>query len=195
MKNKLSYKNEIIRKILHLSAVILPIFFLNSSSKSFFTIAVSILFIFLTFLEIIKKNKLKMWLSFTKIFGPFLRNYEHQKPLGSFYMILSFLVILFIFNKKIVITSMFITIISDAIAAIFGIKYGKTKTLNNKSLEGSLSFMTSTIIILFWMNFSISYLNIFLISIAVTFIENLTPMEYDNFTVPLFSSIILYLAS
>ena len=195
MKNKLSYKNEIIRKILHLSAVLLPIFFLNSNSQSIFRISVSILFFLLILIEVVKKNKLKIWLSFTKIFGPFMRNYEHQRPLGSFYMISSFLIILFIFNKKIVVTSMFITIISDAIAAILGIKYGKIKTLNNKSLEGSLSFMASTIIILFYMNFSVSYINIFLISIAVTFVENLTPMEYDNFTVPLFSSLILYLVS
>jgi dolichol kinase len=192
MKNKLSYKNEIIRKILHLAAVLLPILFLNIESHSLFTLIVFILFTLLIFLEIIKKNKLKLWSYFTKIFSQFMRKYEHERPLGSFYMIASFLIILFIFNKKIVITSMFITIISDAMAAILGIKYGKTKTINNKSLEGSFSFLTSTIIIIFCMNFTLSYINIFLISITITFIESLTPMEYDNFTVPLFSSIILY---
>ena len=88
---------------------------------------------------------------------------------------------------------MFITIISDALAAIIGLGYGKLKTINNKTLEGSYAFLISTIIILFILTTNLSLYVITIISIIITAIEAFTPMEYDNLTVPIFSAIILTL--
>ena len=193
MNNKLSFKNEISRKLLHLTALIIPAAYLKINNLFFVNSFISVLFLSIIFLELMKKNNTIIWKIFNSYFKPFIRKYEYKKPMGSSYMIFSFFLIILFFNKTIVATSMFITIISDALAAIIGLRYGKLKTINNKTLEGSYAFLVSTIIILFISTTSLSLYVIIIISIIITAIEAFTPMEYDNLTVPIFSSIILNL--
>ena len=193
MNNKLSFKNEISRKLLHLTALIIPAAYLKINNLFFVNSFISVLFLSIIFLELMKKNNTSIWQTFNSYFKPFIRKYEYKKPMGSSYMIFSFFLIILFFNKTIVATSMFITIISDALAAIIGLRYGKLKTINNKTLEGSYAFLISTIIILFISTTSLSLYVIIIISIIITAIEAFTPMEYDNLTVPIFSAIILTL--
>ena len=194
MNNKLSFKNEIARKLLHLTALIIPVTYLKINNLFFVNSFISLLFLSIIFLELMKKNNTIIWKIFNSFFNPFIRKYEYKKPMGSSYMIFSFFLIILFFNKIIVATSMFITILSDALAAIIGLRYGKLKTINNKTLEGSYAFLVSTIIILFIATTNISLYVIIIISIIITAIEAFTPMEYDNLTVPIFSAIILTLA-
>ena len=193
MNNKLSFKNEIARKLLHLTALIIPAAYLRINNLFFVNSFISVLFLSIIFLELMKKNNTIIWKIFNSFFNPFIRKYEYKKPMGSSYMIFSFFLIILFFNKTIVATSMFITIISDALAAIIGLRYGKLKTINNKTLEGSYAFLVSTIIILFISTTNLSLYVITIISIIITAIEAFTPMEYDNLTVPIFSAIILTL--
>ena len=192
MNKKLSFKRELGRKSFHLTAIIIPVVYMLMDNYYIFFYMISLLSFLILFLELMKKYNFNVWNIFNNIFGSFIRSYEHEKLLGSTYMIISFLIISLLFNKIIVIASMLICIISDAFAAIFGIKYGRLKTINNKTLEGSYAFLLSTIIILFSANFNLTFSEVFIISYFITMIESLTPMEYDNFTVPLFSSIFLY---
>ena len=193
MNNKLSFKNEISRKLLHLTALIIPVAYLKINNLFFVNSFITFLFLSIIFLELMKKNNTIIWKIFNSFFKHFIRKYEYKKPMGSSYMIFSFFLIILFFNKTIVATSMFITIISDALAAIIGLGYGKLKTINNKTLEGSYAFLVSTIIILFISTTSLSLYVIIIISIIITAIEAFTPMEYDNLTVPIFSAIILTL--
>ena len=193
MNNKLSFKNEILRKLLHLTALIIPVAYLKINNLFFVNSFISVLFLSIIILESMKKNNTIIWKIFNSFFKPFIRKYEYKKPMGSSYMIFSFFLIILFFNKIIVATSMFITIVSDALAAIIGLRYGKLKTINNKTLEGSYAFLVSTIIILFISTTSLSLYVIIIISIIITAIEAFTPMEYDNLTVPIFSAIILTL--
>ena len=193
MNNKLSFKNEIARKLLHLTALIIPVAYLKINNLFFVNSFISVLFLSIIILESMKKNNTIIWKIFNSFFKPFIRKYEYKKPMGSSYMIFSFFLIILFFNKTIVATSMFITIISDALAAIIGLGYGKLKTINNKTLEGSYAFLISTIIILFISTTNLSLYVITIISIIITAIEAFTPMEYDNLTVPIFSAIILTL--
>ena len=193
MNNKLTFKNEIVRKLLHLTALIIPVTYLKINNLFFVNSFISLLFLSIIFLELMKKNNTIIWKIFNSFFNPFIRKYEYKKPMGSSYMIFSFFLIILFFNKIIVATSMFITIVSDALAAIIGLRYGKLKTINNKTLEGSYAFLVSTIIILFIATTNLSLYIIIIISIIITAIEAFTPMEYDNLTVPIFSAIILTL--
>ena len=193
MNNKLTFKNEIVRKLLHLTALIIPVTYLKINNLFFVNSFISLLFLSIIFLELMKKNNTIIWKIFNSFFNPFIRKYEYKKPMGSSYMIFSFFLIILFFNKIIVATSMFITILSDALAAIIGLRYGKLKTINNKTLEGSYAFLVCTIIILFIATTNLSLYVIIIISIIITAIEAFTPMEYDNLTVPIFSAIILTL--
>ena len=193
MNNKLSFKNEIARKLLHLTALIIPLAYLKINNLFFVNSFISLLLLSIIFLELMKKKNTIIWKIFNRFFSPFIRKYEYKKPMGCSYMIFSFFLIILFFSKIIVATSMFITIVSDALAAIIGLRYGKLKTINNKTLEGSYAFLVSTIIILFIATTNLSLYVIIIISIIITAIEAFTPMQYDNLTVPIFSAIMLTL--
>lgn len=85
--------------------------------------------------------------------------------------------------------------ISDALANIFGDLYGFHKIdfyWSKKSLEGSLSFFVSTLLILIFVNFFnfsfSSFITYFILSIVLTFLEFLLFFGLDNLVLPLLSS-------
>ncbi len=192
MNNKylLDYNNEIFRKIIHLSSLLIPITF-HYTSFNFF---ISILLILL--LTILLINRYYLYLSNYKYINIFLlnsmRNYEKKTLWGATYLILGFVIITLLFNKFIVILSMIISSFSDSMAAIIGIKFGKLRIFNNKSIEGFYVFFISTFTIVFFLS-QLPLLYIFIISFTISLTELLTPAKYDNLAIPLSSSIILYL--
>ena len=192
MNNKylLDYNNEIFRKIIHLSSLLIPITF-HYTSFNFF---ISILLILL--LAILLINRYYLYLSNYKYINIFLlnsmRSYEKKTLWGATYLILGFVIITLLFNKFIVILSMIISSFSDSMAAIIGIKFGKFRIFNNKSIEGFYVFFISTFTIVFFLS-QLPLLYIFIISFTISLTELLTPAKYDNLAIPLSSSIILYL--
>ena len=119
-----------------------------------------------------------------------MRKYEYDKFMGASFMILGFLIITLLFTKEIVILSMLITVISDSAAAIFGMKFGKVITFNGRTLEGSFCFLliTFTIFILYGISINLALF----LSLAVASVELFTKTEYDNLSVPVISSLLLY---
>jgi phytol kinase len=87
----------------------------------------------------------------------------------------------------------------DGLAAVVGKAYGKRKLVNNKSLEGSLTMLlASFVVILVVLLVSGAALVTTLIaavvvSILSTVIELYTPKGLDNLSVPLFSSLLIYI--
>ena len=122
--------------------------------------------------------------------GSVVRPYEENNLMGASYMMLSFCFITFFFSKSITIPSMIILSLADTFAAIFGLSYGKTNILNNKTLEGSMIFMVTTIIIL--TSLDISLLSLLIISFIITLTEHVSSAKYDNFTVPIVSATALH---
>ena len=107
-------------------------------------------------------------------------------------MIFSFSIVGIFFDKYICITAITIALISDSLAALYGQKYGRITLINNRTLEGSYIFCISTFTILYF--FLLNNLILLIIfSILITLVELLTPSKYDNFTIPIFSSIIIYI--
>ena len=88
--------------------------------------------------------------------------------------------------------SLLVMSISDSVAALIGVKYGKTKIYGNKSLEGSFSFFLSTLIILYIFMPSFSSFEYVIISILITLVELFSFYRInDNLTIPVFSAILL----
>lgn len=84
--------------------------------------------------------------------------------------------------------------ISDSFAAIIGIKYGRTKLYQNKSLEGSFSFFITAfiILVLFVPNLDLFYL--VLIALTTTIIELFSFHKLnDNILIPISSAILIQL--
>ena len=189
MLNKtLSFKNEIYRKLVHFSSLFFSLLYFYNDFLFFFTIlllsTIFITFINIYYYRIISSINKKINIDFV------IRDNEYRSLWSATLMMFGFLIIIFFFPKEVGIISMLITSISDPFAAIFGIKYGQIKLINNKTLEGSFIFLTSTfLIMIFYTNSMLIF--VLIISILVTLTELCTPMKYDNFSVPIVSALLL----
>lgn len=87
----------------------------------------------------------------------------------------------------------------DGLAAVIGKAYGKKKLINNKSLEGSLTMLFASLIVVtvILLVSGVALVTTLVAAIVVailsTVIELYTPKGLDNLTVPIFSSLIVYI--
>ena len=189
-----TYKDEILRKLIHLFDSIIPLslFVIQRETLLMILLPITVIFIFLDFtrhhISFIGKTYLFL-------FGRVTRNIEKQKNnvTGATYYLLGCLLTVYFFEDiSIIISSLLIMSISDSFAALIGKKYGHTKIYNGKTLEGSFSFLVSTIIILSIFSVNLSLHALVLISIIVTLVELFSFYRLnDNLTIPLSSAILL----
>ena len=172
---------ELIRKLIHLSGVIVPISFYFIS---YHTVRILLGAGFLLFL-IVDILRLKVELVrriFMAVFGRYLREYEYKRLTGATTLAASAFFVVLLFSREIATLVLFYTILSDGLASIVGQAVGKVRLIKGKTLEGSLSFLAVSIIIAvlykgipFWWRFSSAF--------VATLLE-LLPVD-DNITIPI----------
>jgi dolichol kinase len=127
-----------------------------------------------------------------RIFKYILKENEKKSLLSATWLVLSvFLTILF-FRKDIAITAMLFLIFGDISSSIIGTYFGRIR-IRNYSLEGSLAFFITCLIISLIINFTplgLPWLVVVVGALSATLIE-LLPWLDDNFTIALFSSIMM----
>ncbi len=145
----INYRDEIIRKLIHLFSLSIPIIYYFIPRKTAIII-LSILSLFALILDITRYIHPDIGKIFYKIFGFLLRKHEvdyKKKNLnGATYVLISALLCVIIFPKPIFVTAFSILIISDSAAALIGRRFGKRKFLS-KSLEGTSAFFISAVIV------------------------------------------------
>jgi len=187
---KVGFQKELIRKGIHLFSLSIPIVYYYMSKEIALAILVPITLasIILDFLRYYSKTVATV---FYKILGQILRKHETggKKTLnGGTYVLISAAVCVFLFPKVLVIMSFSILIISDILAALVGMSIGKIK-INGKTLEGSLAFFFSAIIVIL-VTPKITYsFTEYLIGIAGALIGTLAELYSfnlldDNFAIP-----------
>ncbi len=143
--HKENLKNEIYRKLIHLSSMWVPILLLTQGRQ----VTLTITFILLIFMAIFEgfRQKSKIINKIVTKFSLVFRKSELDGSItgASYFLLGCFLVTLFS-PSFIAFIAMLILIISDSLAAIIGKKWGKIK-FNNKTLEGSGAFLISAIVI------------------------------------------------
>ncbi len=168
----LSYKNEILRKLIHLSSLIYPLVYLNFG-KTITLILLAVAFITSLMWDILRIKGYKVM--FLNLIGKTLRQQEvaSKKFSGAVPFLLSCLVVVLFFNMHIAVLSMFILIFCDTIAAIFGRKvpifYFKSY---QKSLGGFVAFV---------------FCGLFIVSLYAVF-YSLNPSFYKASVIAVFSS-------
>ena len=188
--NLLTYKQEVYRKIHHLSSLFIPLimYYLSDSSSLLFISGCLLLALLIDF----GRNKV---LFIKKIFNytlkPVTRSYE-TNFLSASYMIISFFFITLFFETSIIITAMILSIVADTTAALFGMKIGKVKLFYSKTLEGSYIFFLTSYLILYFSNIDLSNFHMIIIAFLTMFVELLSPTKFDNFTLPIATSLIIY---
>ena len=192
--NILPFKNELRRKSIHLLSSLIPIAYIVINKKLIFTL-VLLLFLTLIFIELLRFKKNLISLYFNKFLGSVVRNYEQSSLMSATLLVMAAVFCIVFFDKQVTIISLLILSVSDSIAAIFGLKYGHTRIINNKSLEGTYAFIISALFILFfthfYLNFDIALFTGILSVIVVSIIEHLTPTKFDNITIPFSSCFLL----
>lgn len=145
------YRDELVRKLIHLFSLSIPIIYYFIPTKTSITIlaALTIFALIIDSGRFFSKSFARL---FYKIFGFLLRKHEldnEKKNLtGATYVLISALLCAIIFPKVIFVTAFTILIISDTSAALVGRKFGKNKFLR-KSFEGTLAFFISASVVIF----------------------------------------------
>ena len=191
MPDILIYRQEVYRKIVHISSsgIAILLWYFGKDAMLPWVLAVAILFPILDWLR--KYIPLLKKLYFI-LFGIITRPYEHQVLSGASWVFMGAGFTAYLFNEKVAVIALLIMSLSDSAAALIGIQYGTTR-LFNKSLEGTLAFLLSTYLIIFLLS-SASLMLLLIVSITATAIELLsTPKFNDNILIPVATAFILTL--
>lgn len=202
-RSTIDYKDELVRKLIHLISLSIPIVYYFISKTSAAIILGSLLFVAII-LDLARYFSPKIGKIFYMIFGFLLRRHEVDEKKrnlnGATYVLLSGLIGVLVFPKVIFITAFAILIIGDIMAALIGRKFGKHKFLA-KSLEGTLAFfISSCIVVLFTPKigyFQGEFIIGFIAAFSGAITENISlGFVDDNLSIPIivgFSMWILYL--
>ena len=130
----------------------------------------------------------------------FLRAEEHLKESAAIPYLMALLLTIITFPKSIALTAIFTLALADPLSAIIGIKYGKHKIVEGKSLEGSGAFFLATSIVCFLIfiplpgnTFWPVFANAFFLGLFAASFEMIPLKLDDNLTIPLFTATILWI--
>lgn len=200
--DQVPFSVEIWRKLFHLVSLSIPVIYTFVPRQTAIYILFLITSLFIIIDLIIKKENFVRKIIF-KIFGRLFRQFELQNFVfnGATWMLISATINVIIFPKLATITSFYVLVISDACAALFGKRFGKTKFLN-KSFEGFTAFTISGFIVvtLVWLgyNLPISFLISAFAGVLVAGIVESSSAFFkidDNLGVPIAISTVLVVGS
>lgn len=193
-----SLRHELLRKSIHLSSLWIPalIYFVHPG--------ISITIFSLLFMAdvLVEYGNFKKWRWARRTFGLMffktLRNKERIRTKfqvsGSMYVLTAAVICTLLFSKQVAAISLTVMLISDTCAALFGKAYGTRKLYKSKSLEGTIAFFLSALIVnmLYQPIFNFGYAGVIACAVA-TFAEMYEDkLEIDdNLSIPLFVGIIL----
>jgi dolichol kinase len=189
---KITYKQEVLRKLIHLSSLWIPLGAYFSSPEKFLPLLYVTSFITVLF-DVLRHYNKTISKIFNLFFAPLLRPHEQVELMltGSSYMMIAASCCFLAFPRDIAIFAMSVLIISDSAAALVGKKFGNIKILD-KSLEGLLAFIVSGLLVALyiWLNFDLELhwlLNGFASVIIAGIVELISSKIKidDNLTVPL----------
>lgn len=149
---QITYKSELLRKTIHLSALLIPIcyYYTDYSTALYILVPFTAMVIGL---DLLIHFYLPFRTSFLSIFGSLMRRHELSPDTfrlnGASWVALSASISIAIFPKSIAINSFTIVILSDLAAALIGRKFGRTSFLD-KSLQGTLAFIIMSFAVTFF---------------------------------------------
>ncbi len=193
-----AFRKELMRKAIHLSSLWIPaaIYFMPKF------VLVPILMIILIGNVILEYGNFRRYpwarKSFGVLFFKTLRNKEtsreHFQFTGSIYVLVSSLLCLCLFDKVIASISLTVMLISDSAAALVGRSVGRIKFHKSKTLEGTLAFFVSALIInlLFAQVYPFTWGSVIACTVATLAEVYEDKIEIDdNLSVPIFMSAVL----
>ncbi len=186
-----SYRVEIARKAIHFCSLLIPIlyFYLNKENALLLLVPVTVVVIGIDVARYYSQP-LQRW--FLQMFGWLLRKHESdakQKRLnGASYVLISATICVIVFPKLITLSCFTVLIISDLTAALVGKRFGRHRFFS-KSLEGSLAFLVSGILVILLtpkVDYHATEYLIGIFAVAIGMIIEALPVSIDdNLSIPL----------
>lgn len=138
------------RKAIHLAFIVLPIELLFSvlpwprTHREF-----RLLFVALTAgaiaIDVLRIQHARVRTFFRQFFGEMIREHEQMSLLGSSYLLLAALIAVEVFPQPIAAAALGFTVLGDAMGALVGKGWGRTKVFN-KSIEGALGCLAACLL-------------------------------------------------
>lgn len=148
-KVEIPYKQELMRKAIHLCSLLIPVLYVPMSKATALKILVPITAVALL-ADLLRNFSAPARVIVNKYFGGMMRAHELDEKRfilnGATYVLLAACISVVAFPKIIAITAFSILIISDMSAALIGRKFGRHKFFD-KSVEGTAAFIISGIFI------------------------------------------------
>lgn len=185
-----------LRKSWRICGIIFPLiyYFSNKITTIFILLPILCVLLFIEFLRFhISRFNERLFV----IFGYILKEKERKSLLTTTTFLLSVLATVVLFRKDIAVIAMLFLIFGDASSAIVGTYFGRTKILN-KSLEGSLAFLGTCLLIGLVAkvtNMGLAWPVIIAGAFTATITELLSLPVDDNFTIALSSGLVMELVS
>ena len=186
-------KSEVARKAIHLSNAIIPLSYHYFFSDKIDMIIVLASFLILCFfIEIYRKNNLKLSRIFSNWFEFMMRDEEKKGELtGATWVFVGALFTILLVPDPFNIISLLFLSFGDTFAAIIGRKFPYIK-LGRKTLSGSIAGFLACIAIGLVIDIAITYEIIILGAFMAMFIEALPMPVNDNVSIPVFSGLSMY---
>ena len=196
----ITYKEELIRKLIHLTSLWIPILYLYNSTAIMLRILVPLMIIAIA-IDFSRKFSSKINDIVNKALGKIMRQNERESTSfsGATHLLMASVLTIAFFEKEIAIFALTILMISDSCAALIGRRFGRIKIIG-KTIEGSLSFFLSALIIYYYfINYWAFELHLksSLIAILIGAITELFAKKLhldDNFAIPIAIGLVLTLA-
>lgn len=174
------------RKIYRCLAFVFPLAYTFISKENMLWFTAIVLFLLLIFdLGRILSDKLNK--TAFKSLRTLMKSKERRNLSTSSYLLISFLLSVLLFDKYIAILAMFLTVLGDGVAEIYGICYGRRRIIGKKTVEGSLACFVHSVFlgVVLLQFYSYAYSAIFIGALATTIIELISLRIDDNLTMPL----------
>lgn len=134
-----------------------------------------------------------------KIFGPVMRHHESHSMSGISYLLIGTIFLLFFFDRHIVTLTLLFLAFGDPLASFFGLRFGKDKIFNNKTLQGTMAaFVVCTLVAASYYYFNnLMTERLFIVaplSGLIGAVAELLPIGKldDNLTFPVIGSVLLW---
>lgn len=177
----MALKYELLRKLIHISTLIIPLSYYYFLNKYQTQIMCGIIFGGFFLADILRINITQLTQIYEKFLGNLLRPEEKGASInGATLLLLGFFLAVLLFDQKTAVIVMLILSVSDSLAAIIGKRFGKIKIMD-KTAEGSASFFIISFVIA--MMFNDNVLINFMVALTTTLTE-LLPIN-DNISIPL----------
>ena len=188
---------EIFRKIIHLSSLCYPLFYFFTNDKILVLAVTGVIFLTVFLIDLLRIFNKSINDIFCKYLKFTIRENEKTGFTGSTYFMCGTFFTILLFPKDIAIISLCVLVISDTCASVVGISVGRVKLIGKKSLEGTLAFFLSALIVscFGWVYFGLLPHLLFISSFVTTIMElfNKQLKCDDNILIPIgFASVYLF---